>query len=407
VSFDESSSCWVAIRTDSAESAQELLSAVTSADLAAELQRQTKIGELFPGSSQLVWAGVSRDELDADQVHHFLMSTTFALRVVDLRVIGGRILDVIDPNRASIDPMCSGSTFFPISTEPLRGPAMRLGRSSRRSAGLSASGAPRWIPAAVQARRSPAPEHFPERPESSESFELEFRSEVAGIPWIGPGTMCCPLYRCLGQVLTAMQPLFAQIGQPLEKSVKVVVKAQIYELRQGQEILGQLHQEGAAEDDIKAVGLYYPAVDETLSGGDLEITVVMTGGCGSSYPVSEEIPVRVGTAIVFSNVRAYHRMTALSCNSLQGGRRMVVAFFIVRDSASPGVPCTDTVTVNYSSKAKSMVRMATGRLPQRLQLHIEHWLTGGDMYVQQRFEQSRKVRARPVTKDGLAVRTLD
>lgn len=61
-----------------------------------------------------------------------------------------------------------------------------------------------------------------------------------------------------------------------------------------EEIVGALHKEGGLRDEITAVGLFYPKVDETLSGGDLEITVVMTGGCGSQFPTSKTIPIRSG-----------------------------------------------------------------------------------------------------------------
>ena len=83
----------------------------------------------------------------------------------------------------------------------------------------------------------------------------------------------------------------------------------------------RLHREGIKRDRVQMVGLYYPIVDEGLAGGDLEITVVLTGGCGSQYPKSKTIAVQAGTAIVFDNHTVYHRMTALRTASAPSGQR--------------------------------------------------------------------------------------
>ncbi|CAE7697343.1 clpB2 [Symbiodinium pilosum] len=237
---------------------------------------------------------------------------------------------------------------------------------------------------------------------------------------MGPRTLSSPIYRRLGELLTAMQPLFQRLNpqagaqrlhQPLTARSKVLVKAQIYEVRSGEEILGEIHQEGTPSDQIQMVGLFYPAVEDTLEGGDLEITVVMTGGCGSQYPVSRTIPVQAGTAIAFDNHAAYHRMSTLRASPGQRGRRLVVAFFVLQDLAPPGVPCTDTVCVNYADKARSLVRRMLGqptpKLPKHIQLRIEHFLTGGDGYALQRFNACRRARAHPVTQEGLAIRAMD
>ena len=116
----------------------------------------------------------------------------------------------------------------------------------------------------------------------------------------------------------------------------------------------RLHREGIKRDRVQMVGLYYPIVDEGLAGGDLEITVVLTGGCGSQYPKSKTIAVQAGTAIVFDNHTVYHRMTALrtaSAPSGQRGRRLVVAFFVLGE-----VPGTDRICVNFADKAQVLVR---------------------------------------------------
>ena len=104
-------------------------------------------------------------------------------------------------------------------------------------------------------------------------------------------------------------------------------------LREGDSIVGQMHREGLESDNIKAVGLYYPDVDAELKGGVLELTRVMTGGCGSRYPRSTEVPIQKGSAVVFENMDTFHRMTTLmfepkSAASDKTLERTVVAFFL-------------------------------------------------------------------------------
>ena len=105
-------------------------------------------------------------------------------------------------------------------------------------------------------------------------------------------------------------------------------------MREGDTIEGQMHREGLDSDQIVAVGLYYPDIDDSLKGGNIELTRVMVGGCGSRYPRSREVPILQGSAVVFENTDTFHRMTALefapttvmACtNALE---RTVVAFFL-------------------------------------------------------------------------------
>ena len=94
-----------------------------------------------------------------------------------------------------------------------------------------------------------------------------------------------------------------------------------------------MHREGLDSDNITAVGLYYPDVDDKLQGGVLELTRVMTGGCGSRFPRSTDVPIQKGSAVVFENMETFHRMTDLSFNpgasaSDKTLERTVVAFFL-------------------------------------------------------------------------------
>ena len=88
--------------------------------------------------------------------------------------------------------------------------------------------------------------------------------------------------------------------------------------------------------------MYYPDIDDGLKGGLIELTRVMTGGCGSRYPSSTDVPIRKGSAVVFENKDTFHRMTALeldpaatataTATTSKGGtttfERTVVAFFL-------------------------------------------------------------------------------
>ena len=60
---------------------------------------------------------------------------------------------------------------------------------------------------------------------------------------------------------------------------------------------------------------------------------------------------------------------------------MKVAFFVLQDLGPPGVPCTDTVCVNYADKARSLVRRMLGqptpKLPKHIQLRIESQHSSG------------------------------
>lgn len=398
----------VTIRTESAESAEALKQALQTCMLEKKLQ-EMKIEEFVRTASattsvQLAYESGRLDSHRSDVAY-------FQFSLEEIRCIGGRILDIIDPSRASIDPMFCEETLFP-SEKPSQEAGLpvawpipsRIARGRHVNSAPPSAGAPRWIPTALE----PAP------------FDgLRLASEVSGIPWTGPRTLTNPLYQRLGELLTAMRPLFAQLApedgtfglhQPLDARSKVLIKAQVYEVGSGQEILGELHREGISRDQIQMVGLYYPLVDDGLAGGDLEITAVLTGGCGSQYPKSKTINVQAGTAIAFDNGKAYHRMTALrtACTSSSPrGRRLVVAFFVLCDLEPPGLPCTDRICVNYSDKARVMVRRHLGMLPKHIQLNIEQFLTGGISYTQQRFESSRQVRARDVSQEGLTFRTMD
>jgi len=368
----------VTIRTETGTLAHQLTQRIESCGLCDKLQAKVPLVDIL------------RTDANVISYHPRLPEATswpkadFQLTLGDVKALGGRIVDIIDPSRASTEPQLTPYT----EANP-----------------------PKWVPALVRTQEK----GLLSMEAGDKLDELRFVSEISGIPWMGSQTLANPLYRRLAQVLSGMQSLFAKIGcqhnvdSPL--GVKVLVKAQVYVLQTGNEIIGQLHQEGIESDQIEAVGLYYPLVDEVLTGGDLEITVVMRGGCGSRFPVSEDIPVAAGTAIVFNNVKAFHRMTALTCKSPDTtGERLVLGFFVVRgEDASP--PSSDLVTVNYSDKAGSMLRLFEQSLPEKLpkavRAGVVEYLAGSPDYLRRQFNASRNARSKPVSHEGLTVTACD
>lgn len=251
---------WVVARAQSSLQAHCWKLKIQAADICTALRDMVSLKEVLGHEHVLFQAECNRLDLN---------SASFTFTLMELRVIGGRILDVIDPSRACIDP----------STVP-----------------LMLSG-PSWIPALVR-----RPSYSYTDGSSISCDELHFISEVSGVPWMGTRTLATTLYQRLGQVLTCMQHLFINIHRPLavftSQVERVVVKAQIYELQAGDDITGQMHREGIDTDLIEAVGLYYPLVDEALTGGELEITTVMRGACGSMFPVSKPVVIAAGTAVI-------------------------------------------------------------------------------------------------------------
>lgn len=371
----------VTVRTESGMQAHQLKQHIEPLGFCDNLQAKVPLSEIL------------RNEEDSISYHpklaggdSFPGGATFKLTLGGVRVLGGRIVDIIDPSRTSTEPPLMPCT----EVNP-----------------------PMWVPALVlKQERDLSPLRA-----NGEIDELRFASEISGIPWMGSQTLSNPLYQRLAQVLSGMQALFANIGYPLSVNspcgVKVLVKAQVYVLQTGDEIIGQLHQEGIQSDRIESVGLYYPVVDEALTGGDLEITVVMRGGCGSKFPVSKSIPVAPGTAIVFDNANAYHCMTSLTCKSRDAvGERLVLGFFVMRtEDGFQTPPGNDSVTVNYSDKARLLVLLLEKSLPHQLPKNVHaavaEYLAGGPEYLRQQFEASRSARSKPVTNEGLTVCACD
>mmetsp|Transcript_7455 Transcript_7455/g.15506 ORF Transcript_7455/g.15506 Transcript_7455/m.15506 type:complete len:136 (-) Transcript_7455:185-592(-) len=135
----------------------------------------------------------------------------------------------------------------------------------------------------------------------------------------------------------------------------------------------------------------------------------MRRGCGSTFPVSKTIPIRAGTAVAFDNVAAYHCMTSLRCNSPEGGQRIVLGFFVLRQDTL--TPSSEAVTVNYTDKVRAMVRLVERgtlqRFPTSARANIVEFLAGGSEYVRRQFESSRSFRSTPVTHEGLSVCMCD
>jgi len=121
--------------------------------------------------------------------------------------------------------------------------------------------------------------------------------------------------------------------------VKVIVKAQSYQLKPFQTFEGRVHKEGD-EEKIMAVGIYYYHVDPALTGGELELQVPLRYGCGNRGVGKHAVPVKSGSAVVFSNLEPYHRMTKLEYKPQDDNKnapmaeRKILSFFVL-DASTP------------------------------------------------------------------------
>jgi len=167
----------VTVRMDSGMHAHQLKQSIESLGLCDKLQAQVPLVEIL------------RSEEDAVLYHprpaeNSFEDATFKLTLGDVRVLGGRIVDIIDPSRASTEP--------PLMPRTVVNP-------------------PEWVPALVLKQEG----DLPTMKTGEELEELRFASEISGIPWMGSQTLANPLYQRLAQVLGGMQALFAKVGYPL------------------------------------------------------------------------------------------------------------------------------------------------------------------------------------------------
>jgi hypothetical protein len=250
---------------------------------------------------------------------------------------GQMVLDIIDPNLFPFDTLSpsnlkpKGSKELqdmrkqsrPWSYEDLREKPDNMKRlfGSNDSDDSSAFFQYQWLASEVAVREGKA----------------KFTSPISGV--VANNDM-----NILSYTLTQMLPLFSAVcGQNLDDTdLQVIVKCQTYQLSPGDTYKGEFHREGILDQEhILAVGLYYYTFDSCLSGGDLELNLVINRGCGGTQVDEMKIPTQETKAIVFKNTLVFHRLAELShvgepqCSHSSSSsmpsfaQRSVLAFFLI------------------------------------------------------------------------------
>jgi len=141
------------------------------------------------------------------------------------------------------------------------------------------------------------------------------------------------------------------------KDLRVIVKAQDYQIKNNDEYIGGLHKDGLFEK-IQAIGIYYYQIDNGLSGGDLQLSGVykcidtdyQTGG---TMIRDCNVKVSEGMGIVFNNERLYHKVKSLKKTSNDDTNttlhRKIISFFLMDITKYISSNCIDTryITVNW------------------------------------------------------------
>eukprot|EP00485_Elphidium_margaritaceum_P013319 CAMPEP_0202729184 /NCGR_PEP_ID=MMETSP1385-20130828/186003_1 /ASSEMBLY_ACC=CAM_ASM_000861 /TAXON_ID=933848 /ORGANISM="Elphidium margaritaceum" /LENGTH=649 /DNA_ID=CAMNT_0049395441 /DNA_START=45 /DNA_END=1995 /DNA_ORIENTATION=+ len=191
--------------------------------------------------------------------------------------------------------------------------------------------------------------------------ECRLLSDIANL---NPYKYGASLYRLLEKLFLLQLPSFESVtnlnlrGIPL----KVVVKAQDYQLFGCQADLnecyvGNMHKEGLYEDVI-AVALYYYHIDESVRGGQLQLSSVIQvqdteQRQGATTLERTEIAVQEGTSLVFCNDKCYHRVSEL----YGSGSRKIIAFFLLRPNGRSfsGPIDAGLVVVNWKFHGKQLL----------------------------------------------------
>lgn len=205
------------------------------------------------------------------------------------------------------------------------------------------------------------------------------------------------LYRTVDGVLNAALPMLARLRRPalmLPGMLQVVVKAQKIFLGPGGVYEGVWHHDGNGDNErIVAVVLYYYRVDASMHsdriGGNLEFfekqafdSSFWVGGDSSptGCQVDEavemimstphcQVPVRVGSLVVFSNYQLIHRVLRMRNTTGKTLSRSFVALFIVdqRQPLHPSSAQPSAIRACVASKSRYQRRLT--RLMNQLTPH--------------------------------------
>eukprot|EP01083_Nonionella_stella_P199082 730308_1 len=182
--------------------------------------------------------------------------------------------------------------------------------------------------------------------------------------------------------------------------LKVIVKAQDYQLfdcKEDGSYVGNMHKEGLYED-ICAVGVYYYHIDDTIHGGELQLSSVVdvkednswfNNYVGATALQDIKIKPKEQMSVVFSNDLCYHRVLQLYGN----GSRKMLAFFLLRPNIGVNVSIDARfVVVNWQYHAKKLVLkwMSLDMLKNSgcewLLLAIYEFIVGNKKYIEEATE---------------------
>eukprot|EP01083_Nonionella_stella_P290867 989716_1 len=192
-----------------------------------------------------------------------------------------------------------------------------------------------------------------------EDYEVKITSDINNLSRLLFGEM----YDVLEKVFKYMVPMFEYIlpAQTLRnRTLKVCVKSQIYELNAGKIYSGNTHREGFDRENIAAVGIYYFDKDDAFNEDVFELGKEFTlgGACGGSVKayLKTELNIKQNDCVVFNNKNGIvHRLKTLqNGSSCTSAKRKILAFFVV-DPLDDRVITSKDICVNVWDKSEFIV----------------------------------------------------
>ena len=234
-----------------------------------------------------------------------------------------------------------------------------------------------WIPAEIKVEKDGQVSQF-----LSEINNLDHQKYHQFSP------LCCA-------ILSKMIPHFEYIvGKTLrDRSLQVIVKAQVYQVWPGGFYSGSLHCEGTDFERIKAVGIYYVDIDQNqLKGGKLELVNAMSRNSNTSIYRSQ-IHVKKDQIVVFNNDGVFHKMSKLEhinkqtenkdnqdnqdqgINKEKPAQRWILAFFLV----DPDHPIPSSLSLSQTASlvvfdGKNIEQVLMHRMQQMPPMSVEESL---------------------------------
>eukprot|EP01083_Nonionella_stella_P299308 1016101_1 len=203
-----------------------------------------------------------------------------------------------------------------------------------------------------------------------EDYDVKITSDINNLSRLLFGEM----YDVLEKVFKYMVPMLEYIlpAQTLRnRTLKVCVKSQIYELNAGKIYSGNTHREGFDRENIAAVGIYYFDKDDAFNEDVFELGKEFTlgGACGGSVKayLKTELNIKQNDCVVFNNKNGIvHRLKTLqNGSSCTSAKRKILAFFVV-DPLDDRVLTSKDICVNVWEKRKILAFFVVDPLDDRV-----------------------------------------